>query len=54
MYFTIIFMKEDNPAVFHIIVTHLGREPFSGLNARSPFISFLCIIDRPSKNDIHF
>ena len=40
MYFTIIFMKEDSPAVFHIIVTHLGWGLFSGLNARSPLMSF--------------
>ena len=44
MYFTIIFLKEDNPAVFHIIVTHLCWGPFSGLNARSPFGMFAHIL----------
>ena len=44
MYFTIIFVKGFNPAVFHTIVTHFGWGPFSGLNARSPLnLKFLIV-----------
>ena len=40
MYFTIVFMKGYDPAVFHMIVTHFERGPFLGLNARTP--KFMC------------
>ena len=36
MYFTIVFMKGYDPAVFHMIITHFERGPFWGLNARTP------------------